>query len=79
MRAVFVMLKVEPGTLSQVADHITELESFSEAYSISGTYDMLVKLYVENFDDLSHLVNDQIQKIPHIRETFTLLTFRAFE
>jgi DNA-binding Lrp family transcriptional regulator len=79
MRAVFVMLKVEPGTLSQVADHITELENFSEAYSISGTYDLLVKLYVENFDDLSHLVNDQIQKIPHIRETFTLLTFRAFE
>ena len=28
MRAVFVMLKVEPGTLSQVADHLTELESF---------------------------------------------------
>ena len=79
MRAVFVMLKVEPGTLSQVADRLTELESFSEAYSISGTYDLLVKLYVENFEDLSHLVNDQIQKIPHIRETFTLLTFRAFE
>lgn len=79
MRAVFVMIKVEPGTLSQVADHITELESFSEAYSISGAYDLLVKLYVKNFDDLSHLINEQVQKIPHVRETFTLLTFRAFE
>jgi len=79
MRAVFIMLKTDPGTLATVADRVTELESFSEAFSISGEYDLLVKLYVENFDDLSHLVTDQIQKIPHIRETFTLLTFHAFK
>ena len=79
MRAVFLMLKVEPGSLAAVADRITELESFSEAYSISGAYDLLVKLYVENFDDLSHLVTEQVQKIPHIRETFTILTFHAFK
>lgn len=79
MRAVFLMLKVEPGTLAEVADRVTELESFSEAFSISGAYDLLVKLYVENFDDLSHLVTEQIQKIPHIRETFTILTFHAFK
>ncbi len=79
MRAVFLMLKVEPGSLATVADKVTELESFSEAYSISGAYDLLVKLYVENFDDLSHLVTEQVQKIPHIRETFTILTFHAFK
>jgi DNA-binding Lrp family transcriptional regulator len=79
MRAVFIMLKVDPGTLAEVADHIADEESFSEAYSISGEYDLLVKLYVENFDDLSHLVTEKIQKIPHIRETFTILTFHAFK
>ena len=40
---------------------------------------MIETLYVENFDDLSHLVTDQVQKIPHIRETFTILTFHAFK
>ena len=79
MRAVFLMLKVEPGALAEVADRIAELESFSEAYSISGAYDLLVKLYVENFDDLSHLVTEQVQKIPRVRETFTILTFHAFK
>jgi DNA-binding Lrp family transcriptional regulator len=78
MRAVFIMMKTDPGTLAEVADRVTELQS-SEAYSISGEYDLLVKLYVENFDDLSHLVTDQIQKIPHVRETFTILTFHAFK
>jgi DNA-binding Lrp family transcriptional regulator len=62
-----------------VADKLTQLENFSEAYSISGTYDLLVKLYVENFDDLGHLVVEQIHKLPHIRETFTILTFHAFK
>ena len=36
MRAVFIMLKTELGTLAEVADRVTELPSFSEAYSISG-------------------------------------------
>ncbi|MGH8009489.1 MAG: Lrp/AsnC family transcriptional regulator [Candidatus Binatia bacterium] len=79
MRAVFVMIKVTPGHVYEVADKLTELESFSEAYSISGTYDLLAKLYVDNFDDLGHLVVEQIQKLPHIQETFTILTFHAFK
>jgi len=79
MRAVFVMIKVDPGYVYEVADKLTELESFSEAYSTSGAYDLIAKLYVENFDDLGRLVVEQVQKLPHIRETFTILTFHAFK
>lgn len=79
MRAVFLMLKVEPNRLAEVADQVSELDTFSEAYSISGAYDLLVKLYVEDFDDLSSLVTEQIQKIPNVKETFTILTFHAFK
>ena len=79
MRAVFLMLKVEPNRLAEVADQVSELDTFSEAYSISGAYDLLVKLYVEDFDDLSSLVTEQIQKIPNLKETFTILTFHPFK
>ena len=79
MRAIFVMMKVEPGPLAEVADRVTDLESFSEAYSISGTYDLMVKLYVDDFEDLSNLVTEHIQRISHVRETFTILTFHAFK
>jgi DNA-binding Lrp family transcriptional regulator len=78
MRAVFVLLKVEPQHVADVAARIAELETFSEAYSISGQYDILAKLYVETLDDLGRLVTEQIHGIPHIRETFTILTFKAF-
>ncbi|MGH2583683.1 MAG: Lrp/AsnC family transcriptional regulator [Dehalococcoidia bacterium] len=78
MRAVFVMLKVEPGHVHQVAAEIAELPSYSEAYSISGQYDLLVKLYIETLDDLDRLVTEEIHRLKYIRETFTILTFGAF-
>jgi DNA-binding Lrp family transcriptional regulator len=79
MRAVFVMLKVEPGTLHKVADAIADLEIVSEMYSVVGDYDLLAKVYVESFDELAEMVNDRIQKVPHIRETKTIITFDAYD
>jgi DNA-binding Lrp family transcriptional regulator len=79
VRAVFVMLKVEPGTLHKVAEAIADLEIVSEMYSVVGDYDLLAKIYVESFDDLAEMVNDRIQKVPHIRETKTVITFDAYD
>lgn len=78
MRAVFVMVKTEPGHMTEVANRIAEVESFSECYSITGQYDLLVKLYVNDVDGLGRLIEKQIQSIPNIRDTFTILTFEAF-
>lgn len=78
MRAVFVMVKTEPGHGTEVANRIAEVESFSEAFSITGQYDLLVKLYIDDVDGLGRLIERQIQSIPHIRDTFTILTFEAF-
>ncbi|WP_322795541.1 Lrp/AsnC ligand binding domain-containing protein [Tepidiforma sp.] len=78
MRAVFVMIKTEPGHTTEVANRVAEVPSFSECYSITGQYDLLVKLYVDDIDSIGRLIEREIQSIPHIRETFTILTFEAF-
>ena len=78
MRAVFVMLKTELGHVTEVANRVAEIDSFSEAYSISGPYDLMVKLYVEDVQKIGRLIETQIHSIPHIRETSTILTFEAF-
>ncbi|MCC7363370.1 MAG: Lrp/AsnC ligand binding domain-containing protein [Dehalococcoidia bacterium] len=78
MRAVFLMIKTDPGHVTEVANRVAEVESFSEAYSITGQYDLLVKLYVEDVDAIGRLIERDIHPIPHIRETFTILTFEAF-
>jgi len=78
MRAVFVMLKTDLGHVTEVANRVAEIDSFSEAYSISGSYDLLVKLYVEDVQGIGRLIETQLHSIPHIRETSTILTFEAF-
>ncbi|HMS58687.1 MAG TPA: Lrp/AsnC ligand binding domain-containing protein [Tepidiformaceae bacterium] len=78
MRAIFIMIKTEPGHTTEVANRVGDIESFSEGYSITGQYDLLVKLYVEDIDAVGRLIERDIHSIPHVRETFTILTFEAF-
>ena len=79
MRAVFVMLKVEPGTLHEVSQAIAELEIVSEMYSVVGDHDLMAKVYVDSFEQLAEIVNDRIHKVPHVRETKTVITFDAYD
>jgi DNA-binding Lrp family transcriptional regulator len=79
MRAVFMLLKTDLGHVTDVANRIAEIESFSEAFSISGEYDLLVKLYVDDIDAIGRLIERQVHPIPHLRETHTILTFEAFK
>jgi DNA-binding Lrp family transcriptional regulator len=78
MRAIFILVKTDLGHVTEVANRIAEIQTFSEAYSISGTYDLLVKLYVDDVDKVGHLIETQVHSIPHIRDTNTILTFEAF-
>lgn len=78
MRAVFVMIKTDPGHTTEVANRVAEVPALSECYSITGQYDLLAKLYVDDIDRLGRLIERDIQSIPHVRETFTILTFEAF-
>ena len=79
MRAVFVMLKVEPGTLHAVSQAIADLEIVSELYSVVGEHDLIAKIYVDSFEQLAEIVNDRIHKVPHLRETKTVITFDAYD
>jgi DNA-binding Lrp family transcriptional regulator len=79
MKAAFVLVKCELGRLEQVANALMEIEGVSEVHSITGTYDLLVKLYATTYDDFGDLIPDQLQKVPGIRDTTTMLAFRAFK
>ena len=78
MRAYFVQIKCELGQSYAVADRIAELEIASEVYSTAGPFDLLVKLYLEEGEDVGQFVNERIHAVGGIRDTETLVTFRAF-
>ncbi len=79
MKAAFVLVKCQLGRLEEVANALMEIEGVSEIHSITGPWDLIVKLYAPDHDAFGDLIPDHIQKIDGIRNTETLLAFRAFK
>jgi len=78
MQTIFVMMKCELGQAYQVADQAVDIERVSEVHSISGQYDLMLKCYLDDGQDIGQFVVDTLQIIPGVKDTFTLIAFKAF-
>jgi DNA-binding Lrp family transcriptional regulator len=79
MQTIFVFVKCDLGKAYEVADTAVQtLEAVSEVHSISGQHDLLLKCYLPEDQDIGRFVTDQIQTLAGVRDTFTLIAFKAF-
>jgi len=78
MQTIFVMVKCELGKAYEVAEEALSVEHVSEVYSTSGQYDLLMKCYLDEETDIGHFVTSKLQTLPHVKDTFTMITFKAF-
>lgn len=79
MKTIFILVKCELGKAYDVANEAVEkVEKVSEVYSISGNYDLMMKCYLDEDQDIGHFVNEEIQTLSNIKDTFTMITFKAF-
>jgi len=79
MQTIFVMVKCELGHAYDVAAQAVEtIEQVSEVHSVSGQYDLMMKCYLPDGDDIGHFVVHKLQTIPRVKDTFTIITFKAF-
>ena len=79
MQTIFVMVKCELGETYKVADQAAQsIESVSEVHSTSGEYELLMKCFLDDGVDIGHFVTEEIQRIPGVRDTFTIITFKAW-
>jgi DNA-binding Lrp family transcriptional regulator len=80
MQNIFVQIKCELGKVYEVAEALIDnLEEAEEVYSISGAYDLLVKVHLKDDDDIGRYVNERVQTTPGIKDTFTIMAFKAFK
>ena len=78
MQTIFVMVKCELGRAYEVADAaVQNVEQVSEIHSISGQYDLMMKCYLTDDQDIGHFVMG-VQKLAGVKDTFTLIAFKAF-
>ncbi|MBO32458.1 MAG: AsnC family transcriptional regulator [Rhodospirillaceae bacterium] len=79
MQTIFIQVKCDLGKVYKVAEETVEnVEQVSEIHSISGQFDLLIKCYLEDSDDIGHFISEKIQTISGIKDTYTLITFKAF-
>jgi DNA-binding Lrp family transcriptional regulator len=78
MKPIFVQLRCKPGRTYEVADAIYKTELVSELYSTSGEWDLLLKVYIQENDEIGRFVNEKIACIEGIERSLTTITFTAF-
>ena len=79
MQTIFVMVKCDLGRAYDVAsDAVERIEQVSEVHSVSGQYDLMMKCYLAEGEDIGHFVVNKLQTIPGVKDTFTIITFKAF-
>ena len=79
MQTIFIHVKCELGQAYEVADKaVLEVEEVSEVHSTSGQYDLLMKAYLADGADIGRFVTQRIQTLEGVKDTFTLITFKAF-
>jgi len=58
-----IIIQTETEKHSAVKIALSNLEEVSEVYSVSGEYDLLIKLWAHNMEELNHVINSKIRSI----------------
>ncbi len=79
MQTIFVQVKCALGRAYEVADAaVMNVEQISEVHSTSGQFDLMMKCYLPDDQDIGHFVTSKLQTLPGVKDTFTIITFKAF-
>lgn len=73
----YIGIVLEKGSLYEsVCSELDKIQEIVECNFTTGPYNMLVKLYARDNDHLMKILNGQIQSIPGVRSTETLISLK---
>lgn len=78
MITAFVLLEVEVDRISEVAEAVAGLEGVVETYSVTGRYDLILKVKGARNEDLADIVAGSIGRVGGIRRSETVIAFRSY-
>jgi len=78
MVTAIVNLKVERSKVNEVANQLSGMEGITEVFSISGRFDLLAIIRVENNEQIADIVTGHMLKIEGIIDSETSLAFKCY-
>jgi esterase/lipase superfamily enzyme len=78
MKTLIIQIKCKLGVAYDVAAFIADNVAQCQIYSISGAYDLLAIVNLDNDIDPGVFVNTRLHSVPGIADTNTMIAFNAF-
>ena len=78
MITAIVLLQADVHSIPETGQAIAELPAVSEVYSVAGPWDLVAIVRVHNQEELGNTITQQIDKIPGIATSETLLGLQVF-
>ena len=78
MLTAIVLIKTTADRIPEVAEQISDIPGISEVYSVTGEWDLIAIVRVHRHDDLADVIADHLSKVEGVRDTETMLAFRAY-
>ncbi|MGZ7134944.1 MAG: Lrp/AsnC family transcriptional regulator, partial [Methanobacterium sp.] len=63
-----IIIQTESEKHESVKEELSRLEDISEVYSVSGEYDILIKVWAQGIEELNQLINTKIRSIDGIED-----------
>ncbi len=63
-----IIIQTESEKHESVKEELSKLDEVSEVYSVSGEYDILIKVWVRDIGDLNKLMNTKIRSIDGVED-----------
>ena len=73
MAIAFVTVKGQVGQLKEILANIRSLENVVEAYTVTGPYDIVIKIEGDNLENVAKMIVTKIHEIPGVQDTVTYL------
>jgi DNA-binding Lrp family transcriptional regulator len=78
MLTAIVMINAERQKIGSIGKVLADIEGVSEAYSVTGEYDFIVIIRVQDHDRLAEIVTEKLSGIDGIQKTKTAIAFKCY-
>ncbi len=76
MITAVVLIQTERDKVNSVGEELAEIDGIVEVYSVSGRYDLVAIIRLENNELLAELMTEKLTRVEGITDTESMIAFR---
>ena len=78
MITAVVLINAAVDAIPEIAERVSGIGGVTEVYSVAGDVDLVAMVRVAAHEDLADVIAGQVNKVPGILSTQTLIAFRTY-